>query len=146
MATVRKSAIVSSSCEAMFALVEDIESYPGFLPWCSGTEVFERRPGITRARLDVSYHGLRTHITTLNRKYAPERIELEFEDGPFERFGGEWRFAPLGAEGCKVELALDYEFSSKALAKLLGPLFGNIADTMVESFVQRAQVRGKEAP
>lgn len=123
----------------MFALVEDIESYPRFLPWCSGTEVFERGPEITRARLDVSYHGLKTHVATLNRKQAPERIELEFEDGPFERFGGEWRFAALGEDGCKVELALDYEFASGALATLLGPLFGNIADTMVESFVRRAE-------
>ena len=142
MPTVRKSAIVPRSCEAMFDLVEDIESYPEFLPWCSGTEVFERGPGITRARLDVSYHGLRTHVSTLNRKQAPERIELEFEDGPFKRFGGEWRFSPLGGEGCKVELALDYELSSGALATLLGPLFGDIADTMMESFVRRAEAVG----
>ena len=141
MPTVRKSAIVPCSCETMFALVEDIEAYPDFLPWCSGTEVFERGPRITRARLDVSYHGLHTHVATLNRKHPPERIELEFEEGPFERFAGVWRFAPLGKEGCKVELALDYEFSSKALATLLGPLFGDIAETMVESFVRRAETK-----
>ena len=140
MPTVRKSAIVPCSCESMFELVEDIESYPDFLPWCSGTEVFERGPGITRARLDVSYHGLRTHVSTLNRKHAPERIELVFEDGPFERFGGEWRFSPLGEEGCKIELVLDYELASGALAQLLGPLFGDISDSRVESFVQRAEV------
>ena len=146
MPTVRKSAIVPCSCESMFELVDDIESYPDFLPWCSGTEVFERTSRLTRARLDVSYHGLRTHIATRNRKQPPGHIELEFEEGPFERFGGEWRFAPLGEEGCKVELALDYAFSSNALAKLLGPLFGDIADTMVESFVRRAEAmaRGPE--
>jgi ribosome-associated toxin RatA of RatAB toxin-antitoxin module len=145
MPTVRKSAIVPSSCKKMFALVEDIESYPEFLPWCAGTEVFARDSRITRARLDVSYHGLRTHISTLNRKDPPERIELQFEDGPFERFGGEWRFSPLGGEGCKVELTLDYAFSSTALEKLLGPLFGDIADTMVESFVLRAESIAKGA-
>ena len=139
MPTVSKSAIVPCSCEAMFALVEDIESYPQFLPWCAGTEVLERGPRVTRARLDVSYHGLKTHLATRNRKHPPGRIELEFEEGPFERFGGEWRFAPLGADGCKVELVLDYALSGKALAKLLGPLFGDIADTMVESFVRRAE-------
>ncbi|MEO7744568.1 MAG: type II toxin-antitoxin system RatA family toxin [Usitatibacter sp.] len=138
MPNVRKSAIVPSSCEAMFALVEDVESYPQFLPWCGGTEVFERTAEITRARLDVAYHGLRTHIATLNRKERPERMTLEFIDGPFERFGGEWRFAPLGGEGCRVELALDYAFSSSTLERLLGGLFGDIADTLVDSFVQRA--------
>ena len=144
MPTVRKSAIVPCSCEAMFALVDDVESYPQFLPWCSGTEVFEREPGITRARLDVSYHGLRTHVATLNRNQRPERIDLEFEEGPFERFGGAWTFAPLGEAGCKVELALEYEFSSRALATLLGPLFGDIADTLVERFVQRAEKVAKD--
>jgi ribosome-associated toxin RatA of RatAB toxin-antitoxin module len=139
MPTVRKSAIVPSSCEEMFALVEDIEGYPQFLPWCSATEVFERSATVTRARLDVSYHGLATHLATRNRKQPPGRIDLAFEDGPFERFAGVWRFSPLGAEGCKVELSLDYDFSSKALAALLGPLFGDIAETMVESFVQRAE-------
>ena len=142
MPTVRKSAIVPCTCEQMFALVEDIESYPAFLPWCSGTEVFERTEALTRARLDVSYHGLKTHVATRNRKQAPDRIELAFEEGPFERFGGEWHFSPLGDAGCKVELMLDYDFSSKALATLLGPLFGDIADTMVESFVRRAESRG----
>ena len=146
MPTVRKSAIVPCSCESMFDLVYDVESYPDFLPWCAGTEVFERGPLVTRARLDVSYHGLRTHVATLNRKQPPARIALEFEEGPFERFGGEWRFSSLGEEGCKVELALDYTFSSNALAALLGPLFGDIADTMVESFVRRAEsmARGPE--
>lgn len=139
MPTVRKSAIVPSTCAEMFALVEDIESYPEFLPWCAGTEVLERDGSTTRARLDVSYHGLKTHLATRNRNHPPDRIELAFEDGPFERFGGEWKFTPLGGDGCKVELSLDYDFSSKALATLLGPLFGDIADTMVESFVQRAQ-------
>jgi ribosome-associated toxin RatA of RatAB toxin-antitoxin module len=129
---------VPCSCDEMFALVEDIESYPEFLPWCSATEVFERSTAITRARLDVSYHGLKTHLATRNEKHAPERIELAFEDGPFDRFGGEWRFSPLGAEGCKVDLRLDYDFSSKTLATLLGPVFGDIADTLVDSFVQRA--------
>lgn len=139
MPTVRKSAIVPSSCEEMFALVEDIESYPEFLPWCAGTEVFERDAHVTRARLDVSYRGLRTHLATLNRKHPPERIEFGLEEGPFERFGGEWCFSSLGGEGCKVELVLEYDFSSKTLAKVLGALFGDIADTMVESFVRRAE-------
>ena len=143
MPTVRKSAIVPCTCEEMFALVEDIERYPEFLPWCAATEVLERGAEVTRARLDVSYHGLKTHIATRNRKHPPDRIELAFEDGPFERFGGEWRFSPLGGEGCKVELALDYEFSSRTLSTLLGGLFGDIADTMVESFVRRAEALGR---
>ena len=142
MPTVRKSVIVPSSCEAMFALVEDVESYPRFLPWCEATEVYERSAQVTRARLDIDYHGLKTHVATLNRKSPPDRMTLEFLDGPFERFSGEWRFAALGTEGCRVDLALDYRFASAAFETLLGPVFSHIADTMVDSFVQRAEALG----
>jgi len=139
MPTVRKSVIVAQPCATMFALVDEIERYPEFLPWCSGTEVFERTPGVTRARIDIDYHGLATHISTLNRKDAPREMTLEFVDGPFSEFKGRWRFTGLGAEGCRVELALDYAFASGALEVLLGPVFGNIIETLVERFVARAE-------
>jgi ribosome-associated toxin RatA of RatAB toxin-antitoxin module len=122
----------------MFELVERCERYPEFLPWCSGAEVFERSEDATRARLDIDYHGLKSHICTINHKQAPHRIRLEFVDGPFDRFGGEWTFSPLGEQGCRVELAADYAFENAALEKLLGPVFGHILETLVERFVARA--------
>ena len=138
MPSVRKSVIVPHSCESMFALVDDVERYPEFLPWCPSTEVFERDAATTRARLDIDYHGLRSQISTLNRKQPPERMTLQFVDGPFEDFSGAWRFARLGDAGCRVELELDYRFRNAALAKLLGPVFGYLTDTLVERFVERA--------
>jgi ribosome-associated toxin RatA of RatAB toxin-antitoxin module len=146
MSTVRKSVIVPSSCAAMFALVDDVEGYPEFLPWCAATEVFERSEQVTRARLDIDYHGLKTHISTLNRKHEPTRMTLEFVDGPFRRFRGEWHFTPLGGAGCKVELALDYAFASATLEKLLGRVFGHIAETLVDSFVRRAEALERRPP
>lgn len=142
MPTVRRSALVGSSAEAMFALVEDVERYPEFLPWCAATEVLERTPEVTRARLDIAYRGLRTHITTRNEKDPPRGMTLEFVDGPFERFHGEWRFVPLGDQGCRVEFTLDYALASAALRALLGPVFSHVADTMVERFVERAESQG----
>jgi ribosome-associated toxin RatA of RatAB toxin-antitoxin module len=139
MPSVRKSAIVPASCESMFALVVDVERYPEFLPWCAATEVYERTARTTRARLDVDYRGLKTSIATRNAKDPPESITLELEEGPFQRFSGAWRFEALGDEGCRVELTLDYAFSGKALETLLGAAFGLIAETMVESFVRRAE-------
>jgi ribosome-associated toxin RatA of RatAB toxin-antitoxin module len=142
MPTVLKSAIVPLPCESMFALVDDVESYPLFLPWCRSAQVFERSEHLTRARLDVAYRGLVTHVSTRNAKRAPHEMHLELVDGPFERFEGTWRFAPLGDEGCRVELSLDYVFSSAALQTLMGPVFGHIATTMVQSFVERAEALG----
>jgi ribosome-associated toxin RatA of RatAB toxin-antitoxin module len=139
MPTVRKSVIVSRPAAAMFALVDDVESYPRFLPWCSGAEVSERTDAVTLARLDIDYHGLTSSLQTRNAKDPPERMSLEFVEGPFERFRGEWRFVELGGEGCRVELVLDYAFSSAALEAVLGAAFGHIAETLVDRFVQRAE-------
>ena len=138
MATVAKSVLVSHPAERMFALVDGVEEYPEFLPWCSSTKVFERSASITRARLDIDYHGLRTHISTFNRKEAPLRMTLELVDGPFERFAGEWRFVPLGGEGCREALSHDYVLSSKTVDRVLAPVFGYIMETLVDRFVARA--------
>ena len=137
MPTVLKSVLVPHSAARMFALVEDVERYPQFLPWCPSTTVFERTPEVTRARLDIDYHGLVSHISTLNRKGA-DRMDLEFVDGPFERFHGHWRFLPLGEGGSRVEFALDYTFSSGAMNRLLAPVFGKIIETLVDRFVAEA--------
>jgi len=141
MPTVAKTAIVAASAPDMFRIVEDCGSYPEFLPWCSRAEVFERTPALTRARLDIDYHGLASHISTINRMQEPERIDLEFVEGPFDHFHGHWRFRPLGGEGCRVDFTLDYELASAAIEKLLGPVFGHIIETLVERFVARAERR-----
>jgi ribosome-associated toxin RatA of RatAB toxin-antitoxin module len=142
MATVLKSVLVQRSAAAMFGLVEDVESYPQFLPWCSNTVVHERTPEITRASIDIDYHGLTSRITTLNRKQAPTRMDLEFVEGPFDRFRGQWRFVPIADAGCRVEFSLDYEFSNGAMDALLGPVFGHIMETLVDRFVARAEQQG----
>jgi|SRR6185437_3107354 len=139
MPTVRKSVIVDRPAATMFALVDDVERYPEFLPWCSGTQVFERTAQATVARLDIDYHGLTSYIQTRNVKQPPNRMSLEFVEGPFERFKGNWRFTPLGEDGCRVEFALDYAFSSVAFEAVLGPVFGHIIETLVDRFVQRAE-------
>jgi ribosome-associated toxin RatA of RatAB toxin-antitoxin module len=138
MPTVLKSVHVQRPAEALFALVDDVERYPEFLPWCSKAVVHERTAEITRASLDIDYHGLTSRISTLNRKHPPGRMDLEFVDGPFDKFKGQWRFTPLG-HGCRVEFALDYAFSNAAMDALLGPVFGHIMETLVDRFVARAE-------
>ena len=122
----------------MYALVEDIEAYPQFLPWCAAADVHERRPEQTRATLTLRVAGLRHSFTTLNRNRPGEAIEMRLVEGPFRRFAGEWRFVRLSAHACRIEFTLQYEFSSRALRVLLSPLFDGIADSMVDAFVRRA--------
>ena len=124
--------------EQLYDLVAAVERYPEFLPWCGGAQVLERTREITHARIDIDYHGLKSSITTRNRKEPPEWMHLDFTDGPFASFQGRWRFVALGADGCRVEFSLDYSFKSGALDALLGPVFGHITETLVDRFVARA--------
>ncbi len=139
MPTVLKSVIVGRPARMLFALVDDVERYPQFLPWCSATELIERSETMTHARIEIDYHGLKSRIATVNRKVPPEWMYLDFSDGPFQRFHGHWRFVPLGEAGCRVEFALDYALESGVLEKLLSPVFGHIAETLVDRFVERAE-------
>jgi ribosome-associated toxin RatA of RatAB toxin-antitoxin module len=138
MKRVARSAIVPHSAAQLFALVEDIESYPRFLPWCAGAEVKSRGPGSTLATLTIGMRGVKKSLTTRNSKRPPEAIDLELVEGPFRLFAAAWRFQPLGERACKVEYSMEFEFASRALATLLQPLFERMADSMVDAFTRRA--------
>jgi ribosome-associated toxin RatA of RatAB toxin-antitoxin module len=138
MHSVHKSVLVPYSAQQMFDLVERIEDYPKFLPWCGGTRILQRTADQTLARIDIDYRGVRAHFTTANRNQAPEKIVVELRDGPFRRLDGIWRFRMLSDAACKVEFELNYEFATTVLDKLIGPVFGRIADSFIEAFVKRA--------
>ena len=137
MKKIARSAIVEQSAQQLYALVEDIEAYPRFLPWCLETRV-ERSGVATRATLTVGMRGLRQSFTTQNDNRPGESIDMRLVEGPFRRFAAAWRFQPLREGACKIEFSLEYEFASAALARLLEPLFDRIADTMVDAFTRRA--------
>ena len=140
MKRIERSAIVEHSAGEMYALVDDIESYPAFLPWCSSAQV-ALVDGRKRATLTAGLRGLRQSFTTLNENRPAEAIDMRLVEGPFRHFSAAWRFRPLGASACRIEFALEYEFASRALGRLLEPLFDHIADTMVDAFKRRADAR-----
>ena len=137
MPEVNRSVLVSHTPEQMFALVDAVERYPEFLPWCGGASVSFRDETRTRATVNISYRGVKRSFTTENTKRAPAEMVMRLVEGPFRDLDGEWRFTALGERGCKVEFRLRYEFSSRLLAKLLGPIFDYIANSLVEAFVKR---------
>ncbi|MBK6403150.1 MAG: type II toxin-antitoxin system RatA family toxin [Rhodocyclaceae bacterium] len=139
MAVVEKSVLIERTAAQMFELVDRVEDYPKFLPWCGGSELIERTESRTSARLHINYHGLKAHFATENPKESPRWMDIKLREGPFRHLDGGWKFTPLGDAACKVEFRLHYEFSSKVLEKALGPVFHHIANTFVESFVKRAQ-------
>ena len=139
MALVEKSVLIEYSAAQMYALVEDVAAYPAFLPWCGGTEILTKEGGITRAAIIIDFRGIKQRFSTENRADPPQLIEMTLVDGPFRQLDGSWRFKPLGEDACKIEFRLHYEFSSKLLEKIVGPVFHYIASTFVEAFVKRAQ-------
>ncbi|QWT45609.1 type II toxin-antitoxin system RatA family toxin [Azospira inquinata] len=139
MALVEKSVLIERTAAQMFELVDRVEDYPQFLPWCSGTELKARDAGRTVATLHINYHSVKSHFTTENDKEIPVWMNIRLVDGPFRRLEGRWHFKALGDHACKIEFSLTYEFSSKFFEKVIGPVFNHIAGTFVEAFVKRAE-------
>jgi ribosome-associated toxin RatA of RatAB toxin-antitoxin module len=123
----------------MFALVNGIEDYPKFLPWCGGTQVLKREDNKVVASILINYHGVKHSFTTENVNAPPTLIKITLVEGPFRHLEGTWTFKPLRDDACKVQLDLQYEFSSKLLEKVIGPVFHVIANNMVEAFCKRAE-------
>ena len=144
MAQISRSALVPYSPEQMYRLVDDIASYPQFLPWCGNAHEQERTIEAVKASVTIAKGAVNKSFTTLNRLQPPQLIEMSLVDGPFKHLHGFWRFEPLDTSACKVILDLDFEFSNKILAFAIGSIFNQVANTLVDSFVKRAHdVYGK---
>ena len=140
MTIISKSALVSFSPEEMFRLIDDIESYPKFLPWCAKATEISRDEKNIEASVLISHSGFNKEFTTENTNTAFHKIEMHLVNGPFKNLDGIWLFEPLGDTACKVSLNLEFEFSSKIVGVTLGPVFSKIANTLVDAFIKRADV------
>jgi ribosome-associated toxin RatA of RatAB toxin-antitoxin module len=135
---IHKSAVVPFSASQMYALVDDIESYPQFLPWCTGAKILARGDGELTASLALAMGKLRKTLTTRNTLRPWDYIEMRLVEGPFRHLHGEWRFQQNGA-GCRISLDMDFEFKNRMLKLALGMPFRKIADSMMEAFIRRAE-------
>jgi ribosome-associated toxin RatA of RatAB toxin-antitoxin module len=138
MAHVKKTVLVNHSASCMFLLVDDVEQYPKFLPWCGGVDLIQQDDVSTIATLHIDYHGLRQNFTTKNQKTFPESMEIQLKNGPFKHLNGSWHFLALSDDACKIEFSLNYEFENHFLEKIIAPVFNHIANTFVDGFVKRA--------
>ncbi len=144
MRHVRKSVLLWYTPREMYDLVTDVPAYPQFLPWCSAAEIVARHDDGVTARLGLAFKGVRQSFTTRNREEPGRSVAMKLVEGPFSKLEGHWRFEALGSGGdasgaCKVEFDLRWAFSNRALGLLISPAFDRIAETFVESFVQRAE-------
>lgn len=139
MIEIRRSALVRFSPEQMFDLVNEVEAYPKRFSWCSSSEVIERNGNVLEARLDLHFAGLRHSFTTRNTADRPQRIDIRLVGGPFRSLDGVWTFTGLGDSGCKVALALDFDFSGRFGGSLLKLGFQGLGNRMVDDFCREAE-------
>ncbi len=140
MKVVNRSALIPYSARQMYELVRDIESYPDFLPWCSSACILESFPDGICGQLVISKGGLKHSFSTRNTLTENREITMVLEDGPFSMLQGVWQFEPIGDAGSRVSLHLQFDFSGALARMTIAPLFGSIADRMVDAFVERAAI------
>ena len=138
MHKVKKNAIVFHPKEKMFRLVDLIENYPKFLPWCGSTKIIERNDNKTIASIEIYFKGIKQTFTTENTKIINEKMIIKLINGPFKKLSGEWIFKELDKDSCQIELKLEYEFSNIILEKLISPVFNMIANTFIDEFIKEA--------
>ena len=139
MALIERSALVHYSPAELYALVNDVASYPEFLPWCRSAEVLEANADEMTASVEIAKGMLNRSFTTHNKLNPPQSIELSLVNGPFRKLHGCWRFDALKTENaCKVSLRLEFEFENAMLSLAAGPIFTQIGNSLVDAFCRRA--------
>lgn len=138
MIQIRRHALVRQTPERMFDLVNDVEAYPRRFPWCSAARVVESDGSTVVARLDLRFAGMTQGFTTRNTTERPYRLHMHLVEGPLRSLEGEWSFTPLGEDGCRVALALDFDYSGRLAAAAMRLGFQGLANRMVDDFCAAA--------
>jgi ribosome-associated toxin RatA of RatAB toxin-antitoxin module len=136
---VNRSALVPYTAPEMFGLVDDIESYPEFVPWCNDATVDSRTGDTVVATLELHKGPVSKHFTTRNTRREFEAIDMELVGGPFSQLTGGWRFREIENEGCRVSLELEFAFENRLLDMMFGAFFKAAGDTLVDAFTARAR-------
>ena len=123
----------------MYELINDIERYPEFVPYCTAARVNSRNGNEMVATLNIKRGPLNAEFTTRNLLDPDKRVLMQFVSGPFRVLEGLWTLTPLGDLGCRVELEMRFEFANRVAGALFEPLFENTAASLVDAFVKRAR-------
>lgn len=137
MTEIQRSAQVPYSAAQMYQLVNDVASYPEFLPWCDHVDVLQQTDREVVARVTLTMGKLPQSFTTRNRLVPNESVEMELVEGPFKHLRGVWQFEPL-TSGCRVSLDMRFEFKSRIARITLGGPFHKIVNSLMEAFIERA--------
>ncbi len=139
MTEINRNALMPYSAAQMYDIVNDVSSYPDYLPWCGGVIIHKQTDDMMEASIQMKKVGLNHWFRTRNHLVPGSRIEVNLVEGPFRKLQGNWSFKVLDEEACRISLSLQFEVASGIVGAVLSPAFNHIANTMVDSFCQRAR-------
>jgi len=131
---------VPYSAEQMYQLVNQVDDYPKFLNWCSDASILKQTSDEIIASVEINKSGFNQSFTTINTLTPNQRIDMKLKEGMFKQLNGAWVFTKLNDQACKIELSLNFSFSSKILDLAISPIFTSIANSQLDAFVARAKV------
>ena len=138
MTTINRTALVPYTPLQMYMIIKDVDKYPDFLPWCGGSEVLTETEDEITASVTISKGLVNKTFTTRNKLVRGESLSLELVDGPFKSLNGLWTFKDIKGQACKITFDLDFQFSNRLVELTVGPIFNQIANTFVDSFIEEA--------
>jgi ribosome-associated toxin RatA of RatAB toxin-antitoxin module len=139
MTLIEKSALLPYSCEQMFALVNDVQSYPEFLDGCKAVNLIEKTDNTITAELVLGKAGLRYAFTTRNTLTPFSQMDMHLVEGPFKSFEACWNFLELKENACKTSLSMRFDFSGGLVDMALRRLFEAVANNLVTAVCKRAE-------
>lgn len=144
MTHVQRSVLLPFPANKIYDLVNDVDSYPEFVPWCIKCEVYENNQDEKKATMYFASRGIKASVTTRNELFEDKKIIMHLVSGPFKHLTGEWQFHSIDENACKVEFDMQFKFSHRLYEITLGPIFNQVASKLVSAFTQRAmQLYGK---
>lgn len=139
MYKINRSALVAFSDQKMFDLINDVENYQEFLPWCGGSKILDETSSTRTGAVTIAFKGVNKTFTTKNTLTPYKQIGMQMVDGPFSTLQGTWAFKKLDDDACKISLDLEFDFSNSLVGVVIGPVFKTIANSMLDSFIKRAE-------
>ena len=90
------------------------------------------------ADLVVGFNAFKERFTSRVRKERPDRICVDYVEGPLKYLHNEWTFDRAAGGGTDVHFAVDFAFKSRLFESLAGAMFDRALRRMTDAFEQRA--------
>jgi ribosome-associated toxin RatA of RatAB toxin-antitoxin module len=138
MKKIYKQEDINVDVQTIFDLINNVENYPSFLPWCTKTEVTKESENINIGKIFISKSFIKWDFSTKNLIDINKSITLSLIDGPFDKLNGKWSFKPLDKNNTLVTLEIDYKFKNSLIEISIEPIFASIMNSILKSFIDQA--------